>query len=123
MGRTVPSLSVEERIQLGLRAGTAHMYEQDKIWSRYSNDKVDIAGMLGRVLRTLHNALPLEQPLRALSIGSSNEPQFRILESAFRSGLYLLDIEDAALQVVEERIRRQDTPQVRLIRGDYREVF
>ena len=74
---------------------------------------MDIAGALARVLRTLNKALPLDEPLRALSIGSSNEPQFRILESAFRAGLYLLDIEDAALAVVEERIQRQSTHQVR----------
>jgi hypothetical protein len=99
------------------------MYAQDKIWSRYSNDKVDIAGMLARVLRTLSRALPLNQPLTALSIGSSNEPQFRILESFCRGGLYLLDIEDAALRVVEERIERQQTPHVKTIRGDYQEVL
>ena len=110
-------------MQLGLRAGAGHMYRQDKIWSRYSNDKVDIAGMLASVLRTLSKALPLEQPMTALSIGSSNEPQFRILESACRGRLYLLDIEDAALQVVEERIHRQDTRQVKTIREDYRDVL
>jgi hypothetical protein len=123
MPEPMPSLSLDERMHLGLRAGTGHMYEQDKIWSRYSNDKVDTAGMLARVIRTLSKSLSLDQALTALSIGSSNEPQFRILESACRGGLYLLDIEDAALQVVEERIRRQDTPHVQTIRGDYREVL
>jgi hypothetical protein len=106
----MPALSVEERTRLGLRAAGGHMYHQDKVWSRHSNDKVDIAGALARVLRTLNKALPLHEPLRALSIGSSNEPQFRILESAFRGGLYLLDIEAAALAVVEERVQRQNTP-------------
>lgn len=123
MPRFTAELSVGERIELGLRAANGHMYEQDKIWSRYSNDKIDIAQALARVLRTLSKALPLEEPLCALSIGSSNEPQFRILESAFRGGLYLLDIEDAALKVVEERIRRQKTPHVRTLRGDYRVVL
>lgn len=124
MPRPVPApLSVGERTALGLRAAGGHMYRQDKVWSRHSNDKVDIAGALARVLRTLAKALPLDRPLTALSVGSSNEPQFRILESACRGGLYLLDIEDAALAVVAERVRRQDTPHVRLIRGDYRDVF
>jgi hypothetical protein len=117
------SLSPGERTEMGLRAAAGYMYQQDKIWSRHSDDKVDIAGMLMRVLRTLGKTLPLDQPLTALSIGSSNEPQFRILESACKGGLYLLDIEDAALQVVEERIARQNTPHVRTIRGDYREVL
>jgi hypothetical protein len=58
--------------------------------------------------------------MTALSIGSSNEPQFRILESAFRGGLYLLDIEQAALDVVRERTARQHSPHVRTVWGDYR---
>jgi hypothetical protein len=45
----MPLLSVEERTRLGLRAAGSQMYHQDKIWSRYSNDKVDIAGALARV--------------------------------------------------------------------------
>ena len=123
MSRAMPRLSQNERLELGLRAAAGHMYQQDKIWSRHSDDKVDIAVMLARVLRTLHKALPLDEPLTALSIGSSNEPQFRILQSACTGGLYLLDIEDAALRIVEERIDRQNTPQVKAIRGDYREVL
>jgi hypothetical protein len=123
MSRVMPALSAAERTDMGLRAASGHMYQQDKVWSRYSDDKVDIAGMLARVLRTLGKALPLDRPLTALSIGSSNEPQFRILESACKGGLYLLDIEDAALQVVAERIDRQHTRHVRTIRGDYREAL
>ena len=99
------------------------MYRQDKIWSRHSNDKVDVSKTLARVLRTLYKALPLDEPLTALSIGSSNEPQFRILESTCRGGLYLLDIEEAALDVIEERIQRQSTHHVKKIRGDYRELL
>jgi hypothetical protein len=119
----MPTLSPDERISLGLRAATGHMYKQDKIWSRHSNDKVDIAHTLTGIIRTLSKSLPLDQPFTALSIGSSNEPQFRILESAFRGGLFLVDIEDAALAVVEERVQRQNTPHVKTIRGDYRDVF
>jgi hypothetical protein len=119
----MPTLSAEERVVLGLRAAGGQMYQQDKVWSRHSNDKVDIARTLTRVIRTLSNSLPLDLPFAALSIGSSNEPQFRILESAFRRGLYLMDIEDAAIAVVEERVRRQNTPHVKAVRGDYRDVF
>jgi hypothetical protein len=95
------------------------MFQQDKVWSKYSNDKVDIAHTLARVIRTLDKSLPLDRPLTALSVGSSNEPQFRVLESAFRGGLYLLDIEEAALDVVAERLERQRTDHVTLIRDDY----
>jgi len=116
-------LSVQERRAIGLRAARTQVYRQDKIWSRYSNDKVDIAHHLARVLRVLAKSLPLAQPLRGLSIGSSNEPQFRILESAFRGGLYLLDIEAEALAVVRERIRRQATDHVYPVLGDYRTLL
>ena len=57
------SLKPEQRLQLGLRASDGLLYQQDKFWSRYSNDKVDIAGTLARVLRTLSKAMPLDQPL------------------------------------------------------------
>lgn len=117
------SLKPEERLQLGLRASDGLLYQQDKVWSRYSNDKVDIAGTLARVLRTLSKAMPLDQPLTAFSIGSSNEPQFRLLESFFRGGLYLLDIEQAALDVVAERIHRQQTNHVNTLHGDYRNLL
>jgi hypothetical protein len=94
---------------MGLRAAREHIHDQDRIWSRYSNDKVDIAGGLARVIRTLSKSLPLTKSLTALSIGSSNEPQFRILESAFRGGLYLLDIEEAALAIVGSSARIRST--------------
>ncbi len=118
-----PPLSREQCLELGHRAAEGAMYRQDKIWSRYSNDKVDIAHALTAVLRTLHKALPLDEPLAALSIGSSNEPQFRVLEAACRGGLYLLDIEAAALDVVAERTARQGTVHVRTLHDDYREVL
>jgi hypothetical protein len=102
-----------------MRAAHSRMFQQDKVWSRYSNDKVDIAHSLAHVIRTLEKSLPLRAPLTALSLGSSNEPQFRVLEAAFRGGLYLVDIEDAALDVVAERIDRQSTDHVKLVRGDF----
>ena len=60
MRRTVLPLSVEERTHLGLRAASGHLYQQDKVWSRHSDDKVDIACTLTRVLRTLDKTLPLQ---------------------------------------------------------------
>ena len=118
-GARARSLSPAARRELGLRAAHARMFRQDKVWSKYSGDKVDIAHVLGAAIRTLQHALPLARPLAALSLGSSNEPQFRILESVFRGGLHLMDIEEAALDVVAERIERQSTDHVKLIRGDF----
>ena len=113
----------ENLIRKGMTVAQSKMFQEDKVWSRYSNDKVDIGETLARVTRTLTKALPLDRALSALSIGSSNEPQFRLLETAFRSGLYLLDIEQEALEVVRERILRQRTDHVYTIAGDFREIL
>jgi len=99
------------------------MSRQDKIWSRHSRDKVDIGETLAQILRTLGKSLPLARSMRALSIGSSNEPQFRILQTAFQGGLYLLDIEKEALSAVKERARRQDTKNVFTAQGDFNKLF
>jgi len=116
-------LSIQKIINSGVKVSDSLMSRQDKIWSRYSHDKVDIGETLAKILRTLGKAMPLPRPLRALSIGSSNEPQFRILQTAFQGGLYLLDIEKEALAAVRERIRRQDTKNVFTVVGDYNKLF
>lgn len=107
----------------GLKAARTEMFKEDKIWARYSNDKIDIGETLAKVIRTLAKAIPFSKDMRSLSIGSSNEPQFRILETMFRGGLYLVDIEKSALGVVKERIHRQYTDHVQTILGDYRKFF
>ncbi len=115
----MPTLSKNKRRELVEATAFEPMVRADRVWSRYSNDKVDVARGLMRVLRSLYRALPPDRRLRGLSIGSSNEPQFRILEAACRAGLFLLDIESEALDIVRERIGRQKTDQVRCLRGDY----
>lgn len=114
---------VRDLIRQGISTSRALMSQQDKIWSRYSRDKVDIGETLARVLRTLSKALPITLPLRALSLGCSTEPQFRILEASFRGGLYLLDIERAALSVIDERVRRQSVTHVFTLRDSYVDVL
>jgi len=110
-------------IRRGIEIADAKMYQEDKIWSRYSNDKVDIGEELAGVIRVLSKTFPLTTPLRALSIGSSAEPQFRILETAFTGGLYLFDLEREAHDVVRERIERQHTRHVKTIHDDYNKIF
>lgn len=110
-------------IEKGIHVSEKNVCDQDKIWSRYSHDKVDIGEELARVIRTLDKDMPLNAELRALSIGSSDEPQFRILETAFRGGLYLLDINDCALGIVQERIKRQRTDHVTTIKCDFNRIF
>ncbi|HRZ87095.1 MAG TPA: class I SAM-dependent methyltransferase [bacterium] len=110
-------------IAKGLRIAESVMSEEDRIWSRYSSDKIDIGESLANVIRTLSKELPLGRPMTALSIGSSNEPQFRILETAFQRGLFLVDIEKEALDIVRERIARQWTGHVDTIRADYNKIL
>ena len=110
-------------IEKGIRVADSKIYQQDKIWSKYSNDKVSIGEQLAKVIRTLNKALPLTVLMRALSIGSSSEPQFRILETAFRGGLFLVDIEKEALDIVKERVQRQYTKHVSTILRDYTKAF
>lgn len=117
------ALSYNKIIESGMNVAHTNICEQDKVWSRYSRDKVDIGEAVTRIMRTLIKALPLNLHLRALSVGSSDEPQFRILETAFRAGLYLLDVNACALSIVRERIKRQCTDHVITIKGDYNEIF
>jgi len=110
-------------IEAGLKVTDAKLCEEDKIWSRYSDDKVNIGDELAKVIRTLSKALPLSKKIKALSVGSGDEPQLRILETACCGGLYLLDLEKEALDIVEERLRRQNIGHVTTILCDYNKVF
>jgi hypothetical protein len=110
-------------IEAGIRSAHSLMMDEDDIWSRYNNDKTDIEEHLAGVIRTLSAALLLNRKLRALSIGSSSEPQFRILETAFRDGLYLLDIDPQALETARKRVERQSIRHVRTITGDYNQLL
>jgi len=53
-------------IEAGVRTAGTMMVDQDRIWSQYSNDKVDIGEKLAGVIRTLSVASPLTRKLRAL---------------------------------------------------------
>ncbi|MFA5339282.1 MAG: class I SAM-dependent methyltransferase [Candidatus Omnitrophota bacterium] len=110
-------------IEKGVRISDSKMFEEDKIWAKYSKDKVDSGEKLAAVIRALCKEFPPDKPLTALSVGSSNEPQFRILEAVFRGGLYLLDIEKKSLGLVDERIKRQSLDHVKTIVGDYNRIF
>lgn len=107
------------RLELGRRAANSPMVRQDKVWSRFSNDKVDIGEELLNVLGDLYRAMPALTPLRGLSLGCSSEPQFRVLEAACQGGLYLVDIEEPALRIVRERVERQACDKVTTILDDF----
>ena len=74
-------------IEKGIHAGEIDMYHENAIWVQNSSDKVDIAQELMQIVRDIFRTVPLDRKLKALSIGSGSEPQFQILESAFRGDL------------------------------------
>ena len=113
------SMDREKLIRQGIDAGETDMCREDRIWSEYSSDKVDISEVLMEVIGGLHRSRPPEERLRALSLGSGSEPQFQILQSAFRGGLYLVDIDDVPLARVRRDIRNRCIDNVATIRGDY----
>ncbi len=110
-------------IEKGISAGEIDMYDEDNTWSKYSSDKVDIAEELMCVIRKIFRMIPADRLLRALSIGSGSEPQFEILEAAFRGGLYLLDIDSVPLSVIDKRVKSHWIDHVKTIQADYNKVL
>ncbi len=99
------------------------MYDQDLIWSQYSEDKTDIGIELMCVIRSMHKALPLKKKLKVLSIGSGSEPQFKILKAAFTAGVSLLDIDGIPLGVIRKYAEQRCIKNVSTIRKDYTKVL
>ncbi|MEM8853720.1 MAG: class I SAM-dependent methyltransferase [Pseudomonadota bacterium] len=114
-----PEPITEALIETGLSAAEVPLRRQVKLWARHTNEKSDVASDLMGVLRALHRAVPEDRPLRSLSIGSSDEPQFRLLSAASRGGLWLFDADSSALDVVRARIGRQMLDGVHVVEGDY----
>ena len=110
-------------IEKGIRAGEVDMYDEDTIWTHNSSDKVDIAEELMRIIRETFGSVPPDRILEALSIGSGSEPQFQILEAAFRGGLYLLDIDSVPLSVIDKRVKSHWIDHVKTIEADYNKVL
>ncbi|WP_419910778.1 hypothetical protein [Hoeflea sp.] len=110
-------------IERGLQVAESRIFRQNKIWARHADEKPDVAASLMRTIRELHRRLPPDRDLSALSIGSGDEPQFRLLEATFQNGLCLYDLDAAALAVVRERIERQMIERVTLAQGDFNNDF
>lgn len=113
------TLQEADLIEAGLNASNSLLFQQNKIWARYSDEKADIAAELMNIMRRFGHALSADEPLRALSIGCADEPQFRLLEAGFRGGLCLYDKDQTALQVIKDRIDRQHIAHVQTVSGDY----
>lgn len=113
----------EELIQKGIAAGDVDMNEENAIWCQHSSDKVDIAQVLMKLVRQQFGLNSTGNELRALSIGCGSEPQFQILESAFRGGLYLLDIDPHPLSIIKTRIKDLSIDHVQTIEADYNKTL
>lgn len=110
-------------VETGLRAADNTIFEQNRIWARFASEKPDVSASLMRAIRALHARVPEDRPLSALSIGAGSEPQFRILQAGFERGLWLYDIDGAALASLKERLVRQQLDNVHLVQGDYSKDF
>ena len=106
-----------------MRAGDSDMYDEDLIWSQYSDDKTDIGRELMLVIRVMNKALPLSEKLTVLSVGSGSEPQFKILEAAFQGGVYLLDIDSVPLEIIQKYAEQRWIKNVSTIQEDYTKVL
>ncbi|MEM8588661.1 MAG: class I SAM-dependent methyltransferase [Pseudomonadota bacterium] len=115
--------NIEALIEQGLSAASSPVFSANRIWARHSNEKADVARTLARVIRTLSKHAPLSRPLRALSIGCGNEPQFRLLQATFEGGIWLYDLDQGALDAVSERVGRQMIEGVETVQGDYAADF
>lgn len=111
--------TVDSLIERGLKASEYRIFEQNNIWARHASEKPDVAVSLMKTIRALHARNPQNRDLAALAIGAGDEPQFRILQAAFQRGLWLYDIDGAALAKLRERIDRQSIKNVYLVQGDY----
>lgn len=104
-------------------AAALPLAEQVRIWAERSDDKPDVGRGLARVLRVLTRALPPDEPLRALAIGPSTEPQRRLLHACCEGGTTLLDVDGSALDAFRRRAARQGIEGFTTARADYREVL
>ncbi len=107
-------------IMAGLKSAQTAISYQNSIWSRYSNDKVDIGVEVADVFKNLFRHLPSLSNIRALSIGCGYEPQFRLLQALCDDTLYLLDLDQDALNAIKERIQRQSIKGVFLLYKNFR---
>ncbi len=119
----VPSDGEASLIDIGIKTAGSPIFLANKIWARHSDEKADVAETLANIIRTLSKEASLLKPLRVLSIGSGDEPQFRLLQASFRGGVYLYDIDRAALDAADERIARQKVKGVTTVEGDYTQDF
>jgi hypothetical protein len=116
-------LSDQHLIELGVRISDSRIDQQNEIWIEHSNDKFDVAASLAIVMRELLRDAPADRQLDAISIGSSEEPQLRVLEAFCRDRLYLYDIDPEALAALDEEIERLMLLGVYTVQGDYNEDF
>ena len=106
-----------------MRAGDSDMYDEDLIWSQYSGDKTDIGIELMQVIRVMIKALPLGKKLKVLSVGSGSEPQFKLLEAVFQSGVNLIDVDSFPLGIIKKYAEQRSIKNVSTIQEDYTKVF
>lgn len=113
--------SRNEFLEAGLAAGKLTLREQVKTWERYTDEKADVARDLMRGVKALVPQLSPDHDFRTLSIGPSEEPQFKLLHALSNGGLWLYDKDTGALDALKAFTDRHLLRDVHLKTGDYLE--
>lgn len=107
----------------GLAAAELSLREQAKTWENYTDEKADVAKSLMLGVRSVLRDMPAGHAFRSLSIGSSEEPQLKLLHALSDGGLWLYDKDPAALRAVQYIVERHMLKDIHLEVGDYQKDF
>lgn len=107
----------------GLASAEVSLREQVKTWEHYTDEKADVARSLMHCVKSILPQMPVNHAFRTLSIGSSEEPQLKLLHALSDGGLWLYDKDPDALDAVDAIVRRHMLNNVNLEVGDYLNDF
>lgn len=110
-------------LEQGLAAAEMDLRERVKIWEHYTDEKADVAKNLMRGVKFVLRQMSSDNAFRSLSIGSSEEPQLKLLHALSDGGLWLYDKDPLALSSVDQLIKRHMLNKIHLEVGDYLDDF
>ncbi len=110
-------------LEEGLAAAEKDLREKVKIWEHYTDEKADVAKNLMRGVKIVLRQMSSGHAFRSLSIGSSEEPQLKLLHALSDGGLWLYDKDPEALSAVAHVVERHMLNEIHLEVGDYLDDF
>ncbi|WP_171209663.1 MULTISPECIES: hypothetical protein [unclassified Ruegeria] len=106
-------------LEEGLAASSMSLRDQVKTWENYTDEKADVAKNMMLGVKSILRGTPADYGFRSLSIGSSEEPQLKLLHALSDGGLWLYDKDPAALRAVNCVVERHMLEDIHLEVGDY----